>query len=339
MPVICFFHSSFVGGMTSQTGLSGAPMIFCSAGLTDSGTGSERAGTSRAAGRGAWASAGGVKRAVATAIANAQIGTLMAYSPFDFLASTLQLLLQRVEEEELDFEPCLPHGLVCLKLPGSALEHDAPVSHDVEAMRDAQRDCQLLLHQQDRYPALRDVAQQLGGALDHLRRETFGRLVDHDQVGIAHQRAADRKHLLLTAREDAGRSVAAIAQGGKQLIGVLHAPARRIAVRLDAELEILLGRERAEDVAIFRHISDAKLGDLERSQAADRLAFECDRALPPHVAHDGLQCRRASDAVASENGYDLTVAHREVHTLEDVALAVVGVQIANFEHHAATVPR
>src|SRR5215472_14468163 len=77
MPVICFFQSSFVGGMTFQTGLSGAPMIFCSSGLTVSGAGSERAGTSRAAGRGAWANAGRVERA----IPNAQIGTLMACSP------------------------------------------------------------------------------------------------------------------------------------------------------------------------------------------------------------------------------------------------------------------
>src|SRR5487761_249777 len=32
------------------------------------------------------------------------------------------------------------------------------------------------------------------------RRQTFGGLVEHDQVGIGHQRASDGQHLLFTAR-------------------------------------------------------------------------------------------------------------------------------------------
>jgi len=44
-------------------------------------------------------------------------------------------------------------------------------------------------------PAMR---QQVGRLRDQHRGQTFRRLVDHDQVGIA-QRAADRQHLLLAA--------------------------------------------------------------------------------------------------------------------------------------------
>ena len=51
----CTFHSAAVFGKTFQFGLMGAPMIFCICGLTVSGTGIVRAGTSR--GGGVWAAA------------------------------------------------------------------------------------------------------------------------------------------------------------------------------------------------------------------------------------------------------------------------------------------
>ena len=47
---------------------------------------------------------------------------------------------------------------------------------------------------------------------------------------------------------------------------------------------------------------------------------------------------RAADAVAAENADDLAGADAKRDALQDVALAVVGVQIADLEHHAA-VPR
>ena len=50
-----------------------------------------------------------------------------------------------------------------------------------------------------------------------MRRQPLGRLVDHDEFGVAHQRAANRQHLLLAARQHAGRGVGALAQGGEQL--------------------------------------------------------------------------------------------------------------------------
>src|SRR5262249_11727474 len=120
---------------------------------------------------------------------------------------------------------------------------------------------------------------------------------------------------------------------------VLHAPPRRRPVRLAAKHEILLDRERAEDIAVFRHIADAELGDLVRLEAGYRLALERDRAVRGHVAHDRLQGGRTADAVAPEDADDLPLAHREVDALQHVALAVIGVQTADLEHHAASAPR
>ena len=64
-------------------------------------------------------------------------------------------------------------------------------------------------------PRLRDLLEQPRDLLDDLRREALGRLVDHDQLRIAHQRAAQRQHLLLAAREHAGRRVGALRAGAE----------------------------------------------------------------------------------------------------------------------------
>ena len=74
------------------------------------------------------------------------------------------------------------------------------------------------------------VSEQLAHELHHLRREALGRLVDHDEVGIAHQRAADRQHLLLAARQHAAGRVGALAQQRKERKRVLATSGRPVPV-------------------------------------------------------------------------------------------------------------
>ena len=52
--------------------------------------------------------------------------------------------------------------------------------------------------------------------LDHQRRQAERRLVQQQHLGPAHQRAADRHHLLLAAGQRAGRIVALLAQDREQ---------------------------------------------------------------------------------------------------------------------------
>src|SRR6185369_9389326 len=94
-----------------------------------------------------------------------------------------------------DLEPLLADLGVPAQVVGRALEDDAAVAHHVAALRNLQRDRQLLLDQQDRDAAAAQLLQILSDELDDLWRQPFGRLVDHDQVGVAHQRAAKGQHL------------------------------------------------------------------------------------------------------------------------------------------------
>ena len=91
-----------------------------------------------------------------------------------------------------------------------------------------------------------------------------------------------------------------------------------------------------ENPSVFRHEADAAACDAIRGQAVDPFAVERDLAggrLDP--AGDRLEQRRLADAVAAENAEHLAVAHGEVDALDDVARAVVGVQVADVEHGQA----
>ena len=220
-----------------------------------------------------------------------------------------------------------------------ALEHDAAMAHDVEAAGDLERDGELLLNQQDRRAAPGDLVEQRADLLDQLGRQALGRLVDDDEVGVAHQGAAHREHLLLAARQHAGRIVLARGEVGKQRKHVLELPAPEHAGALQPELEVLPHGQAGEHLAVLGHVADAGMGDLVGPQPRDRAALEADLADRRHQSHDRLAGGRAADAVAAEQAHDLALVDREVDALQDVALAVEGMQVADLEHHAATVPR
>ena len=81
------------------------------------------------------------------------------------------------------------------------------------------------------------------------------------------------------------------------------------------------------------------MGDAVARQARDVGALEADRALRRHFAHDGLDRGGAADAVAAEQAHHFAGRDVDVDALQDMALAVIGVQIPDFQHQAASSPR
>src|SRR6266700_7669031 len=64
-----------------------------------------------------------------------------------------------------DLEPFLAHGGIRLELVRRAFEHDAAVSHDVDALRDPHRDRELLLNEQNRDAGLCDAGDEIADLL------------------------------------------------------------------------------------------------------------------------------------------------------------------------------
>ena len=182
---------------------------------------------------------------------------------------------------------------------------------------------QVLLHQQDRQPAPLELRDHPPHLAHQQRRQAFGRLVHQQQVGIGHERPADRQHLLLAARELVGAIGRPLAQPRKQSIHLLEAPPPGAAA---GHLEVLPHAQRREDAPALRHQRHAQLDHAERGQAADLGVLVADAALARRgEAHDGADQRGLAHPVAAQDGQHLARLHPQRDALQHVALAVVGV--------------
>ena len=66
---------------------------------------------------------------------------------------------------------------------------------------------------------------------------------------------------------------------------------------------------------------------------------DADGALRRHLAHDRLHGGGATDAVAAEQAHDFAGGDVEIDAVQDVALAVIGVEIPDLEHQSTSSPR
>jgi hypothetical protein len=201
----------------------------------------------------------------------------------------------------------------------------------------------ILLDQQDAHLLLLVDAAQDAEDLDHdQRRQAERRLVEQHQARLQHQRARDRQHLLLAARQRAGllldallepREIAedAVALGGDHAL---------VPVGVGRDAQILVDRQRGEGAAALGHVSDPEPHDLLGRHADQVLAGEADAAFAAHHVADRPERRRLARAVGAQQGGDAAFGDVEAHVVERLGLAVKGLQSLHFEqrqHHE--VPR
>src|SRR5207249_2858315 len=94
-------------------------------------------------------------------------------------------------------QPPLDEREALLGLGVRPVEHDPPLGEDAVGPGEREGEADILLDQQHGEPARGQVAQHAVDGVDHLRSESLGGLVEQHDVGIAHERAGDREHLLL----------------------------------------------------------------------------------------------------------------------------------------------
>src|SRR5919201_2984906 len=93
-------------------------------------------------------------------------------------------------------------GFVALEVGARALNRDAADLEHVRLRRRGKRDARVLLDDEHRQALLLvQRAHDPEDLLDDERREPERRLVEEEEARPAHQRAAEREHLLLSARE------------------------------------------------------------------------------------------------------------------------------------------
>src|SRR4029079_11353078 len=111
------------------------------------------------------------------------------------------------------------------------------------------------------------------------------------------QSTADREHLLFAARKLIAEVAAALMQARKQLVDSRLRP----SARTRHGGEILLDRERLEDIALLRHPADPGVGALVGAHGGDVAGLERDRpADEARDADDRIDQGGLAHAVAAE---------------------------------------
>src|SRR5437773_8930917 len=208
-------------------------------------------------------------------------------------------------------------------------------------MRDRERHVRVLLDEQHRHALLVDVLDRLEDELDEHRGEPHRRLVEQQHDRSRHERASDREHLLLAARQRAGALREALLEAWEELVDaleVLRDLRWGIAPRIGAHLEVLFHRHTREDPPALGRVREAEADDLVRRHLREVAVAHPDGALPrAQDTGDRSQRRRLPGAVAADERYDLALAHRERGALQRLDVAVVGVDLLDLEErHQAT---
>src|SRR5215470_1433752 len=183
----------------------------------------------------------------------------------------------------------------------------------VRVVSDLERLARVLLDHEDGQAPRVDLPDLLEETLHDFRREAERRLVHDQEPRLRDQRARDREHLLLTARERAGELAAALAQAWEQPEDLVDARGERRPVAPDerAHLEILVDGQRREQLSAFRNPRHPELVDAMRRHAVNGPALELDRAARFDEAEDRFDRARLAGAVGAEDGADLARRHLE----------------------------
>ena len=196
----------------------------------------------------------------------------------------------------------------------------------------------VLVDEQDRQPARLEPLETAPDLHADERRQPLGGLVEDEQRGIGHQRAADGQHLLLAAGERARHAARACRQRWEQLEDALDGPRLDGAAAVGGRGEqVLADGEVREDLPAFGHQAQARLRDAVRRQAVQRPALELHApGAGRQQAHHGAHGGRLAHAVATEQRDEPPALDREIDAEQHLADAVGGLQALDRQHQAGS---
>ena len=168
---------------------------------------------------------------------------------------------------------------------------------------DLERELDRLLGKQDRQPFAVQPGKGLVHRFDDRGRKAERRLVQHQELWIAHQGAADRQHLPLASGHGAGALAAPFLQPRKDFIDALQQGGRALPVaqRRGAEQQIVLDALLHEQPPAFRRQREPFSHDRKRAVPCDLLPAKFDAArMHRDQAGNRIQRRGLAAAVGAQ---------------------------------------
>jgi len=227
------------------------------------------------------------------------------------------------------------------RLAGALVPVLAQLEH-VGVVRDLQRLGRVLLDHQDRLSEPPQALDDAEDFLEHERRQAQGGLVEQDQPRLEEQGPRHLEHLLLPAGEVACALPLRLAESGERLVDSLYLPIElgRPRASVGPQQEVFLDGHQRKDVPPLRDVRHAAAQEIGGRSVRDVLAVQEHTALPGgQEAEDRLEHGRFPRAVRADDRDHLTALDREGHALQDLELAVPGMEVADFEEGHRHLPK
>ena len=187
-----------------------------------------------------------------------------------------------------------------------------------------------------------NLLDQFEVLLHECRSQAHRRLVHQEDPGAGHECTADGHHLLLAARQRARLLGQAFLHPREKVVDLLHVldDAVLVVAKICAKLEVLLDRQPLEEATVLRDHGDAIDDPVAGRLVVDNLAVQdhLTRGRRDH-AQQGLQRRGLARSVAAQQTDQFSRVDGQVHVLEDVDGAVVGVDLTELQECRGPVGR
>ena len=221
--------------------------------------------------------------------------------------------------------------LVVAQRRGEAAEADRALLEDIDPVGEGERELHVLLGEQDGQTLALEPRDLLAEVVHDEGGEPLRRLVEQQQLGVAHQRAGDGEHLLLAAGEVAALTGRQLPQLREEVIDPFHRPAR-CGHAAAGHVEVLPHGEVGEDAPVLRDEADAGARHPVRRPAGDVAALPHDAAgVGRSESHDRPHGGRLADPVAAQQADALARRHLHRHAEEHPRKPVRGVDVLDLE--------
>src|ERR1700722_563528 len=208
---------------------------------------------------------------------------------------------------------------------------------DIHALGDEAGESEILFADEKAEPLALHFSNGLDHLLDDAGREAFGRFVEQQQRGIAHQRARNREHLLFPARHARASASSQLTQVRKDGEELLWRPGGSVRARaLPADQQIFLHRQIGEYPTVPRHVAKPAPHNLVSGALRNVLSVKYDRAAAPsHKPQDGAERRGLTRAVAANQRDRLAGGDLQRHVEQNLC-STESLAVLNYGLHRAS---
>ena len=218
----------------------------------------------------------------------------------------------------------------------AAFQGDPTGLQDEGPIRDLQGLVCHLLDQQDRQASLPQGDNRLEDVLDDDGREPERGFVEQQQPGLAHQRAPDRKHLLLAAGECSRQLLPALLQTGEEFETACEPCPQLGLVKLlviGTKQQVIANSLVREDLAALGRERHAQPEPLVRRDVGDVFAVDQDPSADEGLkSNDALEQRALARPVRADDGDYLAGTHMDRGPAHGLDGAVGDLYVFQSEH-------